>query len=113
MLKRRLEAARAVQADFLSAERANGEAALNSARALATALQAHDDINLPAAFGMSELTLLAKSAMLALESRNCLIEAHRTMAAMPRDIGIPERAWGDFDECPEKNVATIPSLRVA
>lgn len=114
MLKNRLATARELQSDFLSAERASVDAALMSSQALTTALKAHREIRLPYAFGKAEIALLAKSAMLAVESRNCLIDAHAGMAAMPRGIGIPERAWGDFDECPEElQLVDAPILRAA
>lgn len=103
MLATRLTIAREVRDHFLSAEREQDAAALSAAKCIVAMLEGRQRAKLPVNTALEEIALVAKSAALAVEARQCLISAHAGMAELPRGIGIPERAWGDFDECPQNS----------
>jgi hypothetical protein len=100
MLKERRAAAAAVKATFLPAEQAQDIAAIRAARCLAAALEARADARLPLATGLEAIAHLARGAALAVEARQSLIEAHRMLAAVPGEIGLPPHALGDVGDCP-------------
>ncbi|GEM_PF-2640983 len=119
MLKERLAAAHAVQSTFLAAERAQDTAAVETAKCLATALEARQLANLPLGTGLKAIGLMARSTALAVEARQSLIEAHPELAAIPSQIGLEHiKAWGPTsDDCvpvePRGQEVAPPRLAVA
>jgi hypothetical protein len=101
MLKERRSAVEAVRTAFLAAERAQDSAAVEASRCLTAALEARRDANLPIGTGLKAIGLLARSATLAIEARQALIEAHPEFAAIPAQIGLGTVSWGDEPgDCP-------------
>lgn len=109
MLKQRRNAVEAVRAEFLPAEKAADDAAIKAARCLATMLEARASSGVPIGTGLAAINLLARSASLALETRQAMIEAHRELAALPAQIGLRELAWGPATDCPPVGVADVPA----
>ena len=100
MLKQRVAAVEAVKTEFLAAEAATDDAAIRALRAVATMLEARRDANVPIATGLREIELAARAAVLALEARQAMIEAHPGLAALPAQVGLGFM-YGDVDECPD------------
>lgn len=112
MLKQRRNAADAIRAEFLPAEKAADEAAIRAARCLATALEARASSGVPIGTGLAAINHLARSAALALEAREAMIEAHRELADLPKIVGLDE-IWGPTSDCPKGDISDKPEPRLA
>lgn len=101
MLNQRLAAARTVRSDFLAAESAQDEAAIRAIRAVASMLEARRDAALPIGTGLQEIAKATRAAMLSIEARQALAEAHPELAKLPASIGLAAFFYGDDGECPD------------
>lgn len=107
MLNERLAAVHKVRDHFIPAERDQENAALSASRCVVAMLEARADANLALATGLDEIALIAKGAALAIEARHCFVQAHLGLAQLPAILRIPERAWGDTDDCPPVKPSAI------
>ena len=94
-------AARAVQADFLPAEASADRAAAQTARLLTTLLEQRAAAGLAIGTGAPLIRKLAKGLTAQLEARDEFIMAHKLAAALPGELGIPPRQFGDTEPCPD------------
>jgi len=97
MLKERLAAVQAVKSDFLTAERAQDDAAIAAARCVATMLEVRRASNLPLGVGLDAIAAMSRAVTLSIETRASLIKVHPMLAALPAEIGVS--AYGDSG-CP-------------
>ena len=98
MLKERLAAVAAVKTEFLSAERAQDDAAIAAARCVATMLEARRINNLPLGVGLEAIAAMSRIVTLSIETRESIIRAHPMLAALPANLGVS--AYGDGLDCP-------------
>ena len=98
MLKERLAAVNAVKTEFLSAERAQDDAAIAAARCVATMLETRRTNNLPLGTGLEAIAAMSRAVTLSIETRASIIKAHPMLAALPADLGVS--AYGDGLGCP-------------
>ena len=98
MLKERLAAVKAVKTEFLSAERAQDDAAIAAARCIATMLEVRRTSNLPLGTGLEAIAAMSRAVSLSIETRASIIKAHPMLAALPVDLGVS--AYGDDLDCP-------------
>ncbi len=98
MLKERLAAVKAVKTEFLSAERAQDEAAIAAARCVATMLEVRRTNNLPFGTGLEAIAAMSRIVTLSIETRESIIKAHPMLATLPADLGVS--AYGDDLGCP-------------
>ena len=98
MLKERLAAVRAVKTEFLSAERAQDDAAIAAARCVATMLEVRRASNLPLGVGLDAIAAMSRTVTLSIETRASLIRIHPALAMLPVELGVA--AYGDGTDCP-------------
>lgn len=97
MLNKRLAAVKAVKSDFLTAERAQDDAAIAAARCVATMLEVRRASNLPLGVGLDAIAAMSRTVTLSIETRALLIGVHPMLAALPAELGVS--AYGD-SACP-------------
>jgi hypothetical protein len=98
MLKDRLAAVKAVKSEFLTAERAQDDAAIAAARCVATMLEVRRASNLPLGVGLDAIAAMSRAVTLSIETRASLIQVHPMLAALPAELGVS--AYGDGMGCP-------------
>ena len=98
MLNERLAAVKAVKSDFLTAERAQDDAAIAAARCVATMLEVRRASNLPLGVGLDAIAAMSRAVTLSIETRASLIKVHPMLAALPAELGVS--AYGDGVGCP-------------
>jgi hypothetical protein len=98
MLNERLAAVKAVKSDFLTAERAQDDAAIAAARCVATMLEVRRASNLPLGVGLDAIAAMSRAVTLSIETRASLIKVHPMLAALPAELGVS--AYGDGMGCP-------------
>lgn len=98
MLKERLAAVKAVKTEFLSAERAQDDAAIAAARCVATMLEVRRTSNLPLGMGLDAIAAMSRAVTLSIETRASLIGVHPMLAELPGQLGVT--GYGDGLDCP-------------
>lgn len=100
MLNQRLKAALAVRGSFVDAENAADIAATKAAACVAQMLASRAEAKLPVNTGIEALAHVSEGAALMVKARASFIEAHKLLADLPYEIGLPPRAAGDASDCP-------------
>lgn len=95
-----IEAARAVYADFMPAERSADVAAARTARLLATMLEQRTTAGLPIGTGAPLIRKLTKSLAAQIEAREEFIMAHKLATALRAEMGVQPTQYGDTEDCP-------------
>lgn len=99
MLKNRVTAVHAVANAFITAEHSVDRSAADAARCMAIMMEQRANANLPLPTGVEALAQVSRAAALLVEARQALIEAHRHLNDLPRQIGL-ERMYGKDDNNP-------------
>lgn len=100
MLNTKLKAVQDVRGKFIAAETAADQAATLAAQCMAQMLESRAEAGLPIGTGIVALAHMSEGTALMVQARAKLVQAHRVMAEMPGEMGIPERAAGDASDCP-------------
>lgn len=104
-----LNAARVIRTEFVPAEDLVGQAAVNTARLLATVLEEHGKADLAIGAGAALIRKLSKSLTAQLEAREEFAMAHKLAAALPAELGLDPVMFGDVVPCPPDDRRIIGS----
>ncbi|WP_342250111.1 hypothetical protein [Sphingomonas sp. OTU376] len=89
MPKTRIEAAQAVAQAFFPAEQAAQDSAAQGARCIATIIEQRIKAQLPPQTGAEALALIATATGQAVAAANSFADAHKLLAGLSEDLGIP------------------------
>jgi len=89
MPKTRIEAAHAVAQAFFPAEQAAQNSAAQGARCITTIIEQRIKAQLPPQTGAEALALIATATSQAVAAANSFADAHKLLAGLSEDLGIP------------------------
>jgi hypothetical protein len=108
LLNQRHEAARAVAAELLPAEREVDSAIVRNARLAIAVVEGRRKCKLPLCAGQEGLNFIANATVRLVEARELLAQAHVAFRSTQDEIGLQAFSYGDVSECPPSTAEAAP-----
>jgi hypothetical protein len=109
LLNQRHEAAQAVAAELLPAEREVDSAIVRNSKLTIAVIESRRKCKLPLTAGQEGLTAIANANMRLVEARALLAQAHSAFRATQDEIGLQVFSYGDVSECPPSKGEAAPA----
>jgi hypothetical protein len=112
LLNQRHQAAAAVAAELLPAEKEVDCAIVRNAKLTIAVVEGRRRCKLPLSSGQEGLDFIIRATARLIEARALLAQAHSAFRVTQQEIGLQAFSYGDISECPPSSAEQAPPLKV-